>query len=313
MKTNLDLIDLSTKLGKLKLINPTILASGILGTSKKILERISKNGAGAVTIKTLTLKAREGHKSPIIAEIKDGLINAVGYRNMGIDKGIVEFSNWNSKNSPLIVSITGKNVSEFEMLAEISIECEYSALEIALSCPHTPGFGTLAGQTKPEITYEITKAVKKKIGNIPLIVKLSPNSPALVESAKACEKGGADIINMGNSVGPGMKINIERKKPVLHFGFGGMSGPVIKPIAIRCVYDIYPNVKIPIIGTGGVSNGKDAIEMFMAGASAVGIGTAVHFRGIEVFNKITDEMKEWMSKSGYNNLSKLVGVAHEKK
>lgn len=302
--------DLSVNLNGLKLSNPTILASGILGTYKPLLERIANEGeAGAVTIKTLTFEPREGHNSPILAEISGGMINAVGYKNMGIEKGLKEFSNW--KNPvPLIFSITAKDPEEFERLAEKTNKIKFAALEVVLSCPHTPGYGTLAGQSKPETTHEITKRVKKKT-KVPLIVKLSPTSPQLGEAAKAAEKGGADIINMGNSAGPGMKIDINRKKPLLHFGFGGMSGPAIKPIAVRCVYDVYKSVKIPIIGTGGVTTGEDAIEMFMAGASAVGIGTAVHYRGIKVFKRVTKEISDWMDKNGYKKIKEFVGAVHE--
>lgn len=301
--------ELSVTLDGLKLEKPTILASGILGTSKKLLERAAKNGAGAVTTKTLTLEKREGHNSPIIVETSCGLINAVGYRNPGIEAGIKEFSGWDN-HIPLIVSITGKNKEEFSFLAEKTNSLKCSAIEIALSCPHTPGFGTLAGQGKPEITYEITKEVKGKI-KVPLIVKLSPTTPELVESAKAAERAGADIINMGNTAGPGMIIDIERKRPILHFKFGGMSGPAIKPLAIRCVYDVYKSVKLPIIGTGGISNGKDAIEMFMAGASAVGIGSAVYYQGLLVFKEINNEISQWLKSHNYKSIKEIIGVAHE--
>ncbi len=304
--------DISVSLGKLKLENPTVLASGILGTSKKLLERIADKGAGAVTIKSLTLEPRMGHNSPVIIEINSGLINAVGYKNSGIELGIKEFSGW-TKKIPLIMSIAAKDKNEFSVLAKKISDCaglKFSALEIALSCLHTPGFGTLAGQSKPEATLEITKAVKEEIF-VPLIVKLSPSSPELGETAKAAEKGGADIINMGNTAGPGMVIDIERKRPILHFKFGGMSGPAIRPIAVRCVYDVYESVDIPIIGTGGVTTGKDAIEMLMAGASAVGVGTAVHYDSLGVFNRINSEISAWLSEHDYKNIKEIIGVVHE--
>ncbi|MFA5049423.1 MAG: dihydroorotate dehydrogenase [Candidatus Micrarchaeia archaeon] len=300
--------ELSVNLGKLKLENPTILASGILGTTKPLLLKIANSGAGAVTSKSISIEERKGHNSPIIAEFSSGLLNAVGYKNPGIDKAIEEFSGWSSK-IPLIISIVGKDAEEFKILAKKINQINCTALEIVLSCPHTPGFGTLAGQNKPDITYEITKKVRENT-SLPLIVKLSPNSPELSKTAKKAEQAGADIINMGNSAGPGMIIDIERKKPVLHFGFGGISGPAIKPLSIRCVYDIYKSVEIPIIGTGGITNGKDAIEILMAGASAVGIGTAVYYRGIDVFSKINSEISDWMKKHNYKSIDELVGAVH---
>ncbi len=300
--------NLNINLGKLELENPTILASGILGTTKLILMRVAESGAGAVTSKSISIEERSGHNSPIIAEFNCGLLNAVGYKNPGLEKALLEFSNWNLKK-PLIISIVGKDPKEFAFLAKSVKKIKCSALEAVLSCPHTPGFGTLAGQNKPEITYEITKSIKENT-NIPLIVKLSPNSPELVKTATEAQRAGADIINMGNTSGPGMIIDIERKKPVLHFGFGGMSGPAIKPLAIRCVYDIYESVKIPIIGTGGITTGKDAIEMLMAGASAIGVGSAVYYEGIEVFSKINKEILDWMKKHNYKSIDELTGAAH---
>ncbi len=301
--------NLSVSLGKLKLSNPTILASGILGTSKEVLERIIKNGAGAVTIKSMSLEPRKGHNSPILVGTPGGMLNAVGYKNPGIEEALKEFSNWKSK-APLIFSIVGKTAEEFSQLTEKINSINCSALEIVLSCPHTPGYGTLAGQGTPEATYEITKAVREKT-KLPLIVKLSPSSLELGNVAKAAEKAGADVINMGNTAGPGMVIDLERKKPVLDFKFGGLSGPALKPIAIRCIYDIYKSVKIPILGTGGITYGKDGIEMLMAGATAIGIGTAVHYRGLNVFQKVCDEMNDWMDTRGYKNINELIGVAHE--
>jgi len=303
------MLDTSIQLAGIKFSNPTILASGILGTSKQVLERLIKNGAGGVTTKSITLEPRKGHDSPIIAEFESGMLNAVGYANPGIAQAKKEFSEWNHKE-PLILSLTAKNTEEFSKIVEQSKGIPCNAIELAISCPHTPGYGTLAGQSSPESTEEITRAAKKKT-KLPLIIKLSPNVPALGEVAKAAEKGGADIINMGNTAGPGMIIDLERKKPVLHFQFGGMSGPAIKPLMVRCVYDVYKSVKIPIIGTGGVTYGKDAIEMFMAGASAVGIGTAIHYRGMDAFKKINQEIKEWMKSHNYNSIKSIIGAVHE--
>ena len=293
--------------------NPLMLASGILGVTKAELEAVAQNGAGAVTAKSLSLEPRKGHETPIIVETECGMLNAVGYSNPGIDEGIREFSDWD-RSEPLVLSITGKDEKEFATLAarieEAKEELNCSAIELALSCPHTPGYGLMAGQADPKMTGRITEAVCKKT-SLPVIVKLSPSVPGEVEAAKNAEAAGASAINMGNSLGPGMKIDINRKRPVLSFRMGGMSGPAIKPIAIRCVYGIYDAVDIPIIGTGGVNDGHGAIEMMMAGASYVGVGTAIYFRGSDAFKKIESEMRVWLKEREYRKVSEIVGEAHK--
>ncbi|MFA6531230.1 MAG: dihydroorotate dehydrogenase [Candidatus Micrarchaeia archaeon] len=303
-------VDISVSIAGLKMKNPTVLASGVTDVTKKALENAAGNGAGAVTTKSISLEPRKGHNTPILAETPSGFINAVGLANPGIEEALKEFGGWKS-DAPLILNVVGKDAGEFSLLAEKIAKSgiHVDAVELALSCPHTPGYGTMAGQNTPEATLQILKTVRAKL-NVPLIAKLSPNISALGEVAKAAESGGASAINMGNSVGPGMVINIERKAKVLSFGFGGLTGPAIKPIAVRCVYDVYESVKIPIIGTGGITNGRDAIEMMMAGASAVGVGTAVYYRGAKVFGMIANEMQEWMKKNEISSLKEIVGVAH---
>ncbi|MGV8176472.1 MAG: dihydroorotate dehydrogenase [Candidatus Bilamarchaeaceae archaeon] len=306
--------NITVNLAGMKLKNPTILASGIRGLDKESLEYlVNEGGAGAVTTKSITMEPRAGHNAPILVRTGCGFLNAVGYANNGIEKGVEEFSGW-KLDAPLILSLVGKNADEFKLLAKkaMDISPKVAAVELALSCPHTPGYGMMAGQGTPEETAKITKTVKDAV-SVPVIVKLSPNTPGLGETAKAAEKAGADIINMGNSVGPGMAIDIERKRPVLGFRFGGLSGPAIKPIAVRCVYDVYSAVDVPIIGTGGVTDGEDAVEMIMAGASAVGVGTALHYRGPDAFRKISEELAEWMKAHGVKSVKEIIGVANEKK
>jgi dihydroorotate dehydrogenase (NAD+) catalytic subunit len=295
-----------------KLKNPVILASGVLGMTKASLERACEDGCGAVTTKSLTLEPKKGHEGPNIAETECGFLNAMGYPNPGIEDGLKEYSGW-SRNEALIISIVGKDAREFAELAgkvEAADGLGASAIEAVLSCPHTPGYGTMAGQSTPESVTEITKAIKEKT-KLPLIIKLSPSVPGEVAAAKAAEEAGADAINMGNSLGPGMKIDIRRKMPVLGFGMGGLSGPPIKPIAVRCIYDISQAVKIPIIGTGGINAGVDAIELMMAGASFVSVGTAVYYRGPEAFDFIAREMGVWLDMYDYTDVNEIIGVVHE--
>jgi dihydroorotate dehydrogenase (NAD+) catalytic subunit len=306
-------LDISRTLFGKRMKNPLILASGVLGVTRAGLERVAESGAGALTTKSLSLEPRKGHEGPIIIETECGLLNAVGYSNPGIGDGIAEFSGW-KRDEPLIISIAGKDEKEFAHLAarleqsKKTLNC--AAVEIALSCPHTPGFGLMAGQADPKTAGKITAAVRDET-KLPVIAKLSPSVPGEVEAARLAEKAGASAINMGNSLGPGMRIDINRGKPLLGFRMGGLSGPAIKPITVRCVYDIYDAVDIPVIGTGGVNSGQDAIEMLMAGASLVGVGSAVYFRGPDAFMKIEGEMRSWMKERGYKRVDELVGVAHD--
>jgi len=183
-------------------------------------------------------------------------------------------------------------------------------IEVNISCPNVSAeFGSLFS-SGCESAAKMTKIVKQHSGKTPVSVKLSPNVPNIAEVAKACEDNGADAITAINTVGPGMRINPELRAPILKNKMGGVSGPAILPIAIRCVWDIYRAVKIPIIGTGGVTYGRDAIEMMMAGARLVGVGSALHFRGEQAFALIADEMLAWCKQEGVKNISALVGVAH---
>ena len=188
---------------------------------------------------------------------------------------------------------------------------DFAAVELALSCPHTPGYGMLAGQHTPKATFDTVSVVRKNT-DLPIIVKLSPNVDNIVSLAKAAEEAGADAISACNSVGPGMIINIDSNEPVLDFSIGGLSGPAIRPIAVRCVYEIYEHVNIPIIGIGGITTGRDAIEMMMAGATAVGIGSAVYYRGVDVFKKINAEIEDWLVSNNYSTVKDIIGKAHVK-
>lgn len=302
--------ELSVNFCGIKMENPLILASGILGVTKSSLRNAVENGAGAVTIKSISREPRKGHDAPIVQTDDEVMINAVGYSNPGLSEAKKEFSGLREVGAPVIASMIGEDAEQFAYMAGNFLSDEFAAVEVPLSCPHTPGYGILAGQGTPKATYDITVAVKENT-RLPVIVKLSANIPALGEVAKAAESAGADAINVTNTIGPGMFIDVMAKKPVLGFKVGGLSGPAIKPIAVRCVYDVSQSVKIPVIGTGGVTTGLDAAEMLMAGASAIGVGSAVHYRGIDVFRKITDELSAFMKDEGYSRVGKMVGLAHE--
>jgi len=298
---------LSTKLGKLRLRNPTVLAAGILGTSAELMKRVSENGAAAVTTKSVSLDPMRGYENPTVIEIETGLLNAIGLANPGIKefkKELIKFKNF-SLDTLLIGSCFGK-IHEFpKVAAEME---EYSdAIEIDVSCPHVDD--SIA--KNPELLKNLVKDVKSIIKK-PLIVKLSPNVTDIKECAKAAVDGGCDIISAVNTL-RGMKIDINFGKPILSNKLGGYSGKGIKPIAVAKVYEISNSVDVPIIGIGGVTTGEDAVEMIMAGASAVGVGSGVYYRGIEVFSKINIEIKEFMKKNNYKNIEDMIGLAKNRK
>jgi dihydroorotate dehydrogenase (NAD+) catalytic subunit len=302
--------DLSVSLCGLKLANPTVLASGFIGISKASVAFAVKNGAGAVTIKSLSVEPRKGHPAPIVITYPGGMLNSVGYSNPGIDNVGDEFSDLSSVGAPVIGSLTGRDLNDYCYLAEKAAELDFAAIEVVLSCPHTPGYGTMAGLSTPEMTEQITSAVKERTRK-PIWVKLSPTVMGLTELAKAAEAAGADAITAVNTAGPGIVIDIRARKPILGGKIGGLSGEALRPIAVRCVYDIYSAIKIPIIGTGGVSTGEHAAEMIMAGATGIGIGTGIYYRGIDVFRKVCAELDAFMAEIGAKNLADIRGAAHE--
>ncbi|RLB88433.1 MAG: dihydroorotate dehydrogenase, partial [Deltaproteobacteria bacterium] len=275
-------------LGK-TLKNPMVLASGILGNSCDILERVHENGCGLVTMKSIGPEPRDGHKNPSVIDLGHGMINAVGLPSPGVLNMENEWDDLKNRNFPLIASVYGGSVREYQIVAEFVSLKKPDFIEINISCPNSEKHGMIFG-VNPQSSHDVVSAVKKVI-KVPLIVKLTPQALDIGEVASACEDAGANAICAINTVGPGMVIDIESKMPVLAFKRGGLSGPMIKPVAIRCVFDVYKAVNIPIIGLGGITTGKDAIEIIMAGASLVGIGSAIRYRGIDVFKKVALEME----------------------
>src|SRR3989344_6078616 len=220
------------------------------------------------------------------------MLNAVGLPGQGIDNALKEFKSLNDLGVPVIGSIFAYKIEDFGKVAKKMAMLKPSMIEVDISCPHMDYGKPIASD--PLLAAKVTKEVKKNT-NIPVTIKLSPNVSDIREMAHAVEKAGADAITAINTA-HGMLINVDARKPVLGNKSGGISGPALKPIAVKCVYDIYETVKIPLIGTGGVTSGKDALEMIMAGATAVGVGTACYYHGIGVFRKICSEMEIWMKK-----------------
>lgn len=308
-------VELDTSLSSVKLRNPLVLSSGILGTTAPLLKRVFCAGAGAVTTKSIGPKPREGHDNPIVLETEGGLLNTVGlptpgYENM--DKEWEELTEVKAQHPDfvLIASIFGGKVSEYQRIAEYVAERNPDIIELNLSCPNV-NFQGRVFELDADMTFEVVKKVKARVVEIPVMAKLSPNTPQITEIASACEEGGADIISAINTVGPGMVIDVEMATPVLSKSKGGLSGPAIKPIAVRCVYEIYEKIGLPILGIGGAVKGEDVVEFMMAGASAVGIGSGVFYHGVNIFKKIQDELAAWLAEHNYHRVSDLIGVAHD--
>ena len=270
------------------------------------MKRIFESDAGAVVTKSIGLKPREGYPNPTVIELEHGILNAIGLSNPGIDNFEEEIKTLKKSKIPVIGSIFGSTTREFMKVADKMEKYGANALELNMSCPHAKGYGLEIG-SKPDLVKEITFNVKKTV-EIPVFVKISPNLSDVVKIAKSAEKGKADAIVAINTV-KAMKIDLDLRKPVLSNKIGGYSGKAIKPIGVRCVYEISRNINIPVIGVGGITTGEDAIEYFMAGATAVQIGSGVYYRDIDVFKKINTEIKKWMKNNGYKKLSEIIGVA----
>jgi dihydroorotate dehydrogenase (NAD+) catalytic subunit len=294
-------------LGK-QIKNRTVLASGVLGNTKDILARVYEEGCALVTMKSIGPAPRDGHKNPTVIDLGCGMINAVGLPSPGYADMEGEWAHLEKRDFPLNASIYGGSIDEFRQVARFVASKNPDFIEINISCPNSEQHGMIFGVNRKS-AHDVTSAVKKEINNIPLISKLTPQALDISDIAKACEDAGADAICAINTVGPGMVIDIEARMPVLAFKKGGLSGPMIKPIAVRCVYDIYQAVKIPIIGIGGIITGEDAIEMIMAGATLVGMGSAVQSRGVNVFDKVDKEMIQWLS-SHDCTFDDIRGAAH---
>ena len=293
--------------------NPTVVASGYLGVTGASLANCVKNGAGGVTGKTLFMQPRPGHPNPTVINFPGGLINAVGLCGEGIKNAKHEFEKYRElagDENPIIGSIGGQGLDELVEVAQIMDTYPVDMLELNFSCPNVEGEMGKPIACDPQLTAQATRAVRKVVKK-PISVKVSPNVQNIGLIAKQAEAEGADAITAVNTMGPGMLIDIDMRRPVLANKVGGVSGYALKPIAVRCVYDIYKAVRIPIIATGGISNGRDAIEMLMAGGTLLGIGSAIMYHDMKCFDLITDKIREFMKAEGMNDISELVGLAHE--
>jgi len=305
-------MNLSVNFCGIEFPNPTVLASGYLGVTGASMANCVKNGCGGVTSKSLFMEERPGHPNPTVLTYPGGIINAVGLCGEGIKDARHEFELYVKQcpDNPLIGSVAGKNTKELVQVAEIMDSYPVDMLELNFSCPNVDDEMGRPIACDPNMTSEATKAVRK-VTKKPISVKLSPNVANIGIIAKYAEEAGADAITAINTVGPGMLIDIHMRRPILANKVGGIGGQGIKPIAVRCVYDIYKHVSIPIIATGGIINGRDAIEMLMAGGTLLGIGSAIAYHDMKAFSLITNKIREFMEEEGFNDVSELVGLAHE--
>jgi len=299
---------LTVNLAGLQLANPTVLASGILGYSTETLENLVKGGAGAVVTKSIGLKPREGYANPTVVQASCGLINAMGLPNPGIDEYAEEFHRTRVVlDVPLILSIYGYAAEEYATLAKKATAAGADAVELNVSCPHVKDTGSEIGQS-PEALAEVVKKVRTSISK-PIFVKLSPNVASVADLAEVAAQAGADGLTIMNTV-KAMAIDVETATPILGNKVGGLSGPAIKPVALRCVYEAYERVKIPIMGCGGIADWRDAVEFLLAGASAVQIGTAISFRGPNVFRSVAIGIGRYLESKHFGKVEEIVGLSH---
>ncbi|UCG45934.1 MAG: dihydroorotate dehydrogenase [Candidatus Bathyarchaeota archaeon] len=286
-----------------------MLASGILGLTGLTLKRVVDAGAGAVVTKSVGPCEREGYPNPTVVEVECGFLNAVGLPNAGIRHFRKEISETKTLGVPIIVSIYGFTPHEFAEVGAAAVEAGAAALELNVSCPHVKNTGSEIGQT-PRLVRDVVRAVKSRVDK-PVLVKLTPNVTDITKVAKAAAAAGADAITAINTV-RAMVIDIETTRPILANKFGGLSGVGIKPIAVRCVYEVSREVEIPVIGCGGIGTWQDAVEFMLAGASAVQIGTAIAFNGFEVFKSVRKGIKTYLERKGFRSVTEIVGLSQSK-
>ncbi len=299
--------DLTVRIAGVELRNPFILASGIWGESGVSLAGAWKAGAGAVVTKSIGSVPRPGYPNPTIETYERwGMLNAMGLPNPGIDEYPREIAAAREAGATVIGSVFGGDAQEFATLAERIAGTGVAAVELNLSCPHAEGYGTEVGGT-PEAVAEIVRAVVARV-SVPVIAKITPNSADPAALAVAAERAGARAVSAINTL-RALAIDVTLRRPVLAHGLGGLSGAAIKPVGLACVWQIAARVSIPVIGIGGVRTAEDALEYLMAGASAVQLGTAVAFDGIEVFGRLSAGLSNLLDREGIPSAGAAVGLA----
>jgi dihydroorotate dehydrogenase (NAD+) catalytic subunit len=298
------MVDLSVKIGSLHLKNPVMTASGCSGFGEELLDFYDVSNLGAILLKGITLKNRDGNKYPRMAETPSGMLNAVGLQNKGVDYFISHiYPRIKDYNTSLIANVNGSTIEEYvEVTRKIDALEKIAAIELNISCPNVKEGGMAFGVSSPQaekVTGEVRKVCSKT-----LIVKLSPNVTDICEIARAVESRGADAVSLVNTF-LGMAIDAEKRIPMLSTVTGGLSGPAIKPIALRMVWQVSKAVKIPVIGLGGIMNASDAVEFFLAGATAIQVGTAI-FKDPFAPLKILEGISDYLRRHHYANISQII-------
>lgn len=284
-----------------------MLASGILGISQSIFERLYHQNIGAIVTKSISVKPMKGYPNPTVIPLGGGsYLNAVGLSNPGVDAFSRELSE--NKIIPIFISLVGSSEKEFSKMVKAFDALNILGYEINLSCPHVSKMGMEVGDD-PEAVNKIVKTVRVNT-NKPISVKVGVGSIDVVELARVAVDAGADIITAINTL-RAMSIDIETMMPILSNRIGGLSGNAIKPIGIRCVYEISKKLEVPVIGCGGASSWKDVVEYMIAGASAVQIGSVLGSRGPRIFNQITTELKKYVKKKQLKNIGEIIGISHK--
>lgn len=301
-------VDLGVDFLHFHLKNPVMPASGCFSFGKEGAEWFDLGLLGAIVVKGTTLEERQGNWTPRVAETPSGMLNAIGLQNPGVHAVVAEELERLRRYDrlPVIVNVAGTAVEDYVETARALCESpDVDALELNISCPNVRCGGIQFG-TDPDMAAEMVRAIKQ-VATVPVIVKLSPNVADIVSMAAACEEAGADALSLINTL-VGMVIDVERRAPLLANGVGGLSGPAVRPVAVRMVYEVSRAVEIPVIGMGGIASGRDVVEFLMAGASAVAVGTA-NFTDPLACPRIIGELRDWCAAHGVRRVSELIGAA----
>jgi len=301
--------NLSVNVGGILMKNPVTTASGTFGFGPEYTPYLDLNRLGAIVVKGITLLPRDGNPTPRLAETPAGILNSIGLQNPGVDRFILEalpfLANY---DLPVIVNIAGDTADDYALLAEkLSRAPGVAGLEVNISCPNVKKGGMQFG-SDPSMAAEVTRAVKAST-DLPVIIKLSPNVTSIIAVAEKVAEAGADALSMINTL-LGMAIDIKKRRPVLGNVLGGLSGPAIKPVGVRAVWQVYREVKLPIIGMGGITTAEDAIEFILAGATAVAVGTA-NFINPRATMDVLEGIENYLNENGIEDINELIGLAQK--
>lgn len=306
LKNNPPFPDLQVKIGPLVLANPVMTASGTFGYAREFERLMNLRRLGAIIVKGISLSPREGNPPPRIVETACGMLNAIGLQNVGVDRFIAEKMGYlGSLQVPIIVNILGDSLEEYRLITEkLAASPAVAAIEVNISCPNVKKGGVAFG-TDPAMAAAVTRAVKERAA-VPVIVKLSPNVTDVTLIARAVEDAGADAVSLINTL-IGMAINLKKRKPELANVIGGLSGPAIKPVALRMVYQVARSVSIPVIGIGGIETAEDALEFMLAGATAVQVGTA-NFINPRASEEVVEGIHDYVLREHLDSVREMIGA-----